>query len=207
MSNKLNTWTIIWIGFSILLLMLSVIIYQGYAAISQMIDCSANVNDIQTVSKTLLEARRYENDFIMKRQPEWRDKALKAIEKAKKQVFPINERVQQAENKKLINDVAAATNEYEAAFKRFSELALYGGDITSEQSELDKKMETAVNAAQSKCEIAVKVQLAEMKNASATVKAKITLFCITAILLGVLFAFLITHGTDSVTNQATDVTD
>jgi methyl-accepting chemotaxis protein len=186
--------TKIGLGFAVILTLLGLVGYTGFVSLLKVTDRSEKSNDMQLIVKNLLEARRHEKNLIIRKESEYRDKTLKATADLKKQALATKERFRQADDKKLMDDVVTATNEYETAFNRLAVLVLAGGEATAEQAELDKKMVAAARAAQERCEAAVKDQLTEMAASTAAAKQRILLFSGVALLLGSLFAFFITRG-------------
>ncbi len=194
MWKNWNVGTKIGLGFAVMLVMLGLVGYTGYASLLKVTDRSEKTNDMLVIEKNLLEARRHEKNLIIRKEADYRDKTLKAVAEVKKLALATKERFRNAGNKKLMDDVVSATTEYETAFNRLAALVLAGGEPTPELAELDKKMVAAARFAQEQCEVAVKDQKVEMGDAVAAARREIAIFSGMALLLGALFAVFITRG-------------
>lgn len=186
------------ISFCLVFIFLGLVGSTGYSSLRTVVDRSRKSDEMQAIVKNILEARRHEKNLIIRKEADYRDKALNAVADVKKQALAAKQRFKQENNKKLMDDVITATTDYETAFHRMASLVLAGGDSTPEQAELDKKMVAAARNAQEKCEAALKDQQEEMAEAVVTAQRKILLFSVMALLLCSLFAFLITR---SITSQ------
>jgi methyl-accepting chemotaxis protein len=192
-----NNWRIgtrISAGFCVMFILLGLVGYSGYASLCMVMDRGGKADNAQMIVKNLLEARRHEKNLIIRREAEYRDKTLKATAEMTRLAQATKERFSEAGNKKLMDDVLAATVSYEDAFRRLAELVLAGGAPTPEQAELDKKMVAAARTAQERCETAVKHQKEEMSAAFTSAQRTIAALSGGALLLCILFAFLIARS-------------
>jgi methyl-accepting chemotaxis protein len=182
------------LGFCLVLILLALVGYTGYASLLTVMDRGGKSDEVQMIVKNLLEARRHEKNLIIRKEAEYREKTLKATAEMKRQALATRERFRQADNKKLMDDVLAATAVYEEAFNRLAVLVLAGGAPTPEQADLDKRMVAAARTAQACCEAAVKDQKEEMAAAFASARRTMAGLSGLALLLSILFAVLITRS-------------
>lgn len=193
------------VSFFVVLIFMGQVGYIGFSSLLKVVEQSGKSDDMQTIVKNLLEARRQEKNLIIRKDAEYRDKTLKAVDDVKKQALATRELIKQPSGKKLMDDVITATTDYETAFNRLATLVLAGGEITTEQGELDKKMVAAARNVQEKCESAVKEQKKEMIEAVASAKFRIVIFLCLALLLCSLFAILITKSITTQTKKLLDM--
>jgi len=192
-----NNWSIgtrISLGFSVTLILLVLVGYTGYANLVTLMDRSVKTEEMQMVVKNLLEARRHEKNLIIRRETEYRDKALKATAEVKRQALATKERFSREDSKKLIDDLLAATVVYEDAFRQLALLVLSGGTSIPERAELDKKMVAAARTAQERCESAVKIQKEEMAVAFAAALRTIFILFGLALFANIILAVMITRS-------------
>lgn len=182
------------IGCGLLFMMLGVMVYTGYSSILTLMDRSSKADEMQVMVKNLLEARRYEKSLIIRKESEYRDKALKSVAEIKRQALAAKENFRNADNKKMMDDVAMAVSVYEEAFIKLAGLVLAGGATTPEQADLDKKMVEAAKKAQEQCEAAVKDQKEEIIAAFDSVKRTVSVLMLGIVLLSITFAALLVRS-------------
>jgi methyl-accepting chemotaxis protein len=192
----MKNWTIgrqIAVGFTLVLILLCAVGYQGYSSLRAVVDHSRKSDDMQAMVKTLLEARRNEKNLILRKQSDYRDKTLSEIAEIKSQALLDKDRFVEANNKKLMDDVVASVTVYESAFRRYAEIVL-GGGSPKDLEDLDKQMVASARKAQENCEAAIKDQKAEMAIAVASAQRRIMVVSVLAIFLSALFVFLIARS-------------
>jgi methyl-accepting chemotaxis protein len=165
--------------------------YFGYLNLTTVVDRSAKASDMQQIVIGILEARRHEKNLLLRGEASYRDKVLQTVDEVKRQALDAKEHFRQADNKKLMDDVVAAVNDYEAAFRQLATAVLAGNAPKATLDELDKKMVAAARQAQAACETARKDQQAEMAEAIGAANRNILAFSILILLAGGLASFFI----------------
>jgi methyl-accepting chemotaxis protein len=192
----MKNWTIgrqIAVGFTLVLILLCTVGYQGYSSLRAVVNHNQKSDDMQAMVKTLLEARRNEKNLILRKQSDYRDKTLSEIAEIKRQALSDKDLFVDADNKKMMDDVVASVTNYETAFRRYAEIVLSGGSA-KDLEDLDKQMVASARNAQESCEAAIKDQKAEMADAVASAQRRIVFVSILSILLSALFVFLVTRS-------------
>jgi methyl-accepting chemotaxis protein len=182
------------LGFCFVFILFGFAIYFGYTGLTKVVDRSSKSDDMQSIVKNILEARRNEKNLLLRSDPSYRDKTLTTIAEIKRQALVDKERFQQLDNKQLMDDVIASVTIYETSFKRLAEVFLAGDAQKAELAELDKKMVASARKAQDACEAAMKDQKMEMSDAVIALKINFSIFTILALLVGGVAAFLITRS-------------
>jgi methyl-accepting chemotaxis protein len=169
-------------------------VYSGYDSLIKVADRAAKASDMQTIVKNVLEARRMEKNLIIRKDASYRDKTLKFIAEIKRQAEDDKARFKNQDNKKLMDDVIAATAIYETEFSRLADLTLSGSVDKSVLEEIDKKMVAAARKTQEASEAAMKDQQMEMAQAVNSALSNSVIFSSLAVLLGGFAAFFITRS-------------
>jgi methyl-accepting chemotaxis protein len=191
-NMKINT--AITLGFCFVFILFGVAIYFGYTGLTKVVDRASKSDDMQTIVKNILEARRNEKNLLLRLEPSYRDKTLAAIAEVKNQALADKEHFQQPDNKQLMDNVVSSAAIYETAFRRLAEVMLAGNAQKAELTELDNKMVAAARKAQESCEAAMKDQKMEMADAVAALQRNFGIFTVMALLIGGLAAFFITRN-------------
>ena len=181
-------------GFCLVFTLLGSAIYIEHVGIIKMTDRSAKSANMQMIVISILEARRHEKNLIIRGDVVYRDNTLKAIAEIKKLAQNAKEQFQETENKKLMDDVMAATADYEVEFRRLAEMLQSGSAQKSVLDEVDKKMVAAARKVQEACETAMKDQQMEMAEAVNSAQTNSIVFSLVAILVSGLAAFFITRS-------------
>ena len=192
----MKNWSIgrqIGVGFSLLLILLCAVGYQGYSSLLTVVDHSRKTDDMQAMVKTLLEARRNEKNFILRKQNEYREKTLAEIAEIKQQALADKKRFVKRDDIGMMDDVVASVTDYETAFRRYSEIVL-GEGSHEELDALDKQMVAAARKAQDSCEAAIKDQEGDMANAVASAQRRILTASVLALLFSAAFIFFIARN-------------
>jgi methyl-accepting chemotaxis protein len=185
--------------------------YFGHYNLSRVVDRSAKAGEMQQIVVGILEARRHEKNLLLRGDASYRDNVQKTIDEVRRQALDAKERFHQADNKKLMDDVIVAVNEYEAAFRQMATAVLAGGAQKAALDELDKRMVAAARQAQAACEAARRDQQGEMAEAVDTANRNILVFSILVLLTGGLASFFIVKdimkSIATVVNSARGVSD
>src|ERR1035437_2042873 len=100
----------------LLLLLLGLVGYAGHSGLTTVVDRAGKSDEMQSIVKNLLEARRHEKNLIIRTDPVYRDNALKAIDEAKRQAKESKEHFNNENDKKLMDEVILSVTDYETAF-------------------------------------------------------------------------------------------
>lgn len=177
----------------LLLLLLGLVGYLGYSGLANVVDRAGSSDEMQSIVKNLLEARRHEKNLIIRTEPVYRDNALKAIDEVKRQAKESKEHFRSEGNKRLMDDVISSVTDYETAFRKLAEVVQAGNAQKSALEDLDKAMVAAARKAQESCETAMKNQKQEMAATVASVDRLIVMLSGFALLLGAAVGFVITR--------------
>jgi methyl-accepting chemotaxis protein len=162
--------------------------------LNRVLDRSEKASEMQQMVIGILEARRHEKNLLLRHEPKYRDATLKASGEVKQKATEMRQRFQQQDNKKLMDDVIAAINDYEAAFQLVAREVESGNTQHAALEDLDKKMVAAARKAQEACDTARQDQQGEMKAAIAeTNQANIT-FTLLFLIAGGIGAFVVIRG-------------
>jgi methyl-accepting chemotaxis protein len=175
--------------------------YFSYLNLSKVADRSAKAGNMQQIVIGILEARRHEKNLLLRTDAQYRDNVLKITDDIRQQAQHAKDSFRQADNKKLMDDVVAATNEYEAAFRQMAAAVLAGGAQKAALDDFDKKMVAAARQAQAASEAAQKDQQAEMVEAIDTANRNMFIFVVLVLLAaGLASLFVIKDIVRSITS-------
>ena len=181
------------LGFSVLLLLLCAVSYQGRRYLLTVVDHSRKSDDMQSMVKALLEARRNEKNLILRKKVEYRDKSLASIAEIKRQAQWDKDHFDDNDNRKMMDDVLASVDSYDAAFQRYAAIALSDGS-PADLDTLDKQMVASARTAQELCEFAIKDQKAEMDRSVHAALRSTLIFAALAVPISGLFVFSIVRS-------------
>src|ERR1035437_9575702 len=138
MLKSLKISTKIFAIVSLLLLLLGLVGYAGHSGLANVVDHASSSDEMQSIVKNLLEARRHEKNLIIRTDSVYRDNTLKAIDEVKRQAKESKDRFKTENDKKLMDEVILSVTDYETAFRKLAEVILAGNAQKSTLEELDK---------------------------------------------------------------------
>jgi methyl-accepting chemotaxis protein len=145
-------------------------------------------DDANRMIKWFIDARKNEKEFIIsKGEKKWRENVDKDIAQILTLSNDLKSRFQNDKNIAQVNTVVTAVKAYDKAFDTFA-------DLMNAQETSDTAMVTAARSANDICTAARADQKAKMDSQISTANSIILLGTIIAILLGMLFAFVITRA-------------
>ena len=191
MWNNTKISTKIIASFCLVFALLGWAVHMEYVGLMKVEDHSGKVGNMQAIVKNVLEARRQEKNLIIRGDAVYRDNTLKAVAEIKRLAQTSKDLFQQADNKKLMDDVLSATADYEAAFHRLADMMLAGGAQKPALDEIEKPMLAAAHKVQETSEAAMKAQQTLMEEAIASAKLNSVIYSLLAVLLGGGAAFFV----------------
>ena len=151
-------------------------------------DKLAKADDANRLIKWFIDGRKNEKEFIISNgENEWRKNVAANLTKILDLSNDMKSRFKHAKNIEQINAVITAIQAYDTAFNNFAELM-------KEQKIIDTDMVTAARSVNEVCTAARADQKTKMENQISTANTIILIGTIIAILLGMLFAFIITRA-------------
>ncbi|MEI7431156.1 MAG: methyl-accepting chemotaxis protein [Betaproteobacteria bacterium] len=177
-----------------LLLLLGLIGYAGHSALDNVAIRVSRSDEMQSIVKNLLEARRHEKNLIIRADPLYRDNTLKAIDDVKRQAKESKDYFKDPNNKRLMDEVISSVTDYETAFRKLSEVVLAGNAQKSTLEEIDKIMVAAARKTQESCELVIKDVKQKMADTVVSADRLIIILSGLALLLGAAVSFLIARS-------------
>ena len=168
--------------------------YLSHVNLNRVLDRSEKAAEMQQMVIGILEARRHEKNLLLRNDAKYRDTVLKTTGEIKQQASEARQRFEQPDNKKLMDDVIVAIDQYEAAFRLVANEVLGGNAQHSKLDELDKKMVAAARQAQDACDAARKDQQDEMKVAVSANNQENLTFTLLFLIAGGIGAFIVIRG-------------
>jgi methyl-accepting chemotaxis protein len=133
---KLNTKILSLVGgFALVLLFIAAV---GWISMQGIIECFAKVEDTENIYKDLLQARRHEKNFLIRRDKQWLDQVFKSTGEIKSQVGNIKTRLDDPRSEQQIDAVLGALDGYEKAMEHLA--AWVAKKKAAAEPEQDKEM-------------------------------------------------------------------
>lgn len=109
-------------GFAIVLIITAAVAYIGWQSMYGIVDRSEKGDEMNLLVKGILEARRHEKNFILRKESLYVDKVHQNIEQIKTQAESSRSKFHKQTNKELMDRVLLDGQAYIAAFDRYVEL-------------------------------------------------------------------------------------
>jgi methyl-accepting chemotaxis protein len=194
MLDNLKISTKIITSFCLIFLLFGLAELYGYHSLVTVVDKEEKVSDMQSIVKTLLEARRQEKNLIIRGDASYRVKTLNAIESIKQQALKDKARFTDPDNQKRMDDVISSVTDYETEFTRLADTLGSGNASKATMEEFDSHMVAAARKAQEASESAMKVQRQEVDSTVNNATRDFILLFASVLLLGAAGAYFIVRG-------------
>ena len=192
MKKRIKLKTKIFSGFTIILVLLIFVVISGYIGFTYVLDKINKANVMNQIVEDMLTIRRYEKNFILRKNTIYLDRTKKEIEKIKQHARETKEKFKQDANKQMMDGIVKAVDSYE---KEFLLLAGKTDAISkSEEPDVETEMVNAARAVESLALQARKIQYKELNRGILKTKSIMVTVTLLSIALGMLFAFLITRS-------------
>ena len=109
-------------GFTIVLVLLIAVAFVGFNGLSNILERSEKVSQVDDLAQTMLETRQYEKDFMLKGSSEAAQQVLNNINAIKKDVKDTSRTFSNKSNRELFEKVGAQVDVYQRAFSRYVDL-------------------------------------------------------------------------------------
>ena len=224
MFKKVRLGTRIAAGFTVIMILTVSVAYIGWDSLQVVTGRFYKVDEIESINKCILQARRHEKNFIIRGEKEWIDEVNGAVEKLKTTANNLKKSLNDQANVQQMNDVLTATAKYE---KTFAEMVVFLGkkDIPPEERErklkaFDAELRDSGRAVEKECVAAKKSHFDKLKFQIAWANKLMLGGTAAAIILGLIFSLGITRmitrpinrvieglraGSDEVSAAATEV--
>lgn len=184
-------------GFIILMILTASIAYIGWDSLQVVTDRFSKVNDTNSITKCILQARRHEKNFIIRGDKQYVDTVNKAVEEMKTTANNLKTRFKNTVNVQQMDTVLAAVSSYEKTFAAMVAF-LSKPDIDKEERErqlkiFDGALRDAGRAVEKECDDATRNHFDKLKSQIAWANTLMVGGTALAIGLGLLFAFVITR--------------
>ena len=118
------------IGFGIVLVLTGAIALVGLLGMTGVVDRVDKSDDVNRLVKSLLEARRQEKNFILRKDLKYAEQVGKIVDEMRSQIAITRDKFTDSANKAQMNEVEAAVNDYERSFN----------SMVKDQGEIDAVM-------------------------------------------------------------------
>ena len=122
MLKNLRLGTKLGIGFGFVLILTALTAFIAYNGMNGVKDRVAKANDVDQIVRYILESRRQEKNFILRKDTSSQEKITKHLKDLYATAEDLNVRFKDPANKAQVAGVIKATQEYEAAFWRYVDL-------------------------------------------------------------------------------------
>jgi len=184
-------------GFIVIMLLTVSVAYIGWDSLQVVTDRFYKVDDIDCISKCILQARRHEKNFIIRGDKQWVDEVNKAMEKLKTTANNLKTRFNDPKNVQQMDAILAATTSYEKTFAAMVEF-LSKPDVDKEERDkqlkvFDAALRDSGRDVEAVCSEAKNNHFEKLKSQIARANKLMIGGTLLAIGLGLFFAFVITR--------------
>jgi methyl-accepting chemotaxis protein len=188
---KLGTKIIV--GFIVILVLTASVAYVGWNSLQVATDRFYKVDATDTITKSILQARRHEKNYIIRGEKQYVDEVASAIEIMRATAEDLKKRFEDSNNIQQMDNVLVAAGKYE---KTFASMVTFLGKKDVPQEERDKQLKLfdaelrdAGRAVEKECVEAKKNQNDKLKSQIAWSNKILVGGTVIAIILGLIFAF------------------
>jgi len=182
-------------GFGVLVLLLLAVAATGYFALLIVNDISEKADDSNRLVKLVLEARRHEKNFIIRKDPKYITRVDYLVKQMLEQAALTKSKLSDRADRQSLDEVALQAKNYHQAFKEYVALAGSLAIAPSQGKELnaiDAEMVAAARKAITVCEDLRAAQKRQMKGILDQVQWAIVIAALAAILIGIFSSWAIT---------------
>ncbi len=197
MLKNVKLGTKITTGFVVIMVLTATVAYIGWDSLQVVTDRFFKVDDTDSISKSILQARRHEKNFIIRGEKQWVDEVNGAMEKLKTTANNVKKRLKDPVNVQQIDSILTAAANYE---KTFAEMVAFLSkkDIAPEEREtklkaFDAQLRDSGRAVEQECVAAKNNHFNKLKTQITWANRLLLGGTATAIILGLLFALGITR--------------
>jgi methyl-accepting chemotaxis protein len=211
-------------GFIVIMVITASIAYVGWDSLQVVTDRFFKVDDLECITKCILQARRHEKNFIIRNDKQYIEEVNQAVGKLKTTANNLKTKLKDPTNVRQMDAVLAAAASYEKTFADMVSFLGKPGITTAEKDEklkaFDSQLRDAGRAVEKECTEAKNGHFERLKSQIAGANAYIVGGTIAAIVMGLIFAVVMTrmitkpihlvieglnNGADQVTAASTDV--
>jgi methyl-accepting chemotaxis protein len=197
MLKKMNLGTKITCGFLLMMLMTGSVAYVGWDGLQVVTDRFFKVEDLDFITKCILQARRHEKNFIIRGDKQYVEEVNKAIGKLKATANTLKSRLKDPVNVQQMDRVLAAATSYETTFAAMVSF-LSRPDIATGEREIklkafDGELRDSGRAVEKECDDAKDNHFKRLQSQIVWANRLIIGGTGLAIVLGLIFAFFITR--------------
>lgn len=161
LGKKLGT------GFGVLIVMLIIIVYVGYSGIGGINNRVDKGDDVNRIVKAMLETRAIEKNYVIRKEQKYADQLHESVANLQKQALETRNKFTQDYNRKEMDRVVEATNQYKKAFDEYVSMEVKKNEQMTQMRASAKEALEQAEAIRSD----QKAQLVEIrKNANASSK-------------------------------------
>jgi methyl-accepting chemotaxis protein len=208
MFNRLKLGTKISGGFIVIMLIMACVAYVGWDNLQVVADRFFKVNELESINKSVLQARRHEKNFIIRGDKQWADEVSKEISKLRNTANDLKARLKDPANIRQMETVLSAADSYEKTFASMVRF-LAEPDIPIKEREekmkaFDGQLRDSGRAVEKECMDAINNHINRLRSQIAWANGLIIGGTGTALGLGLIFAFFITRMITKPINRAID---
>ena len=180
-------------GFVVMLILTASVAYIGWNSLQVATDRFYKVDTTDTITKSILQARRHEKNFIIRGEKQYVDEVAGAMGKLRAAAEQLKKQFDDSKNIQQMDNVLIAAGKYENTFTRMVEY-LSKKDISPEDRDkqlklFDAELKDAGRAVENECVEAKKDQTDKLKSQIAWSNKLLFGGTLIAIILGLIFAF------------------
>ena len=150
-------------GFAIVPVLTAIVGYVGYNGLSNVGQIVEKADDVNEMVKTMQATRQQEKNFIIRGDKEYVAKADKDAEELIQQAKETKDKMEDASDRSMMDDVAENAGKYEHAFHRYVELAAKKDTAAEAMVEAARDLQTVSDTIRQE----QKVQLAKVRTENA----------------------------------------
>jgi len=224
MLKNMKLGTKITSGFIVIMVITASIAYVGWDSLQVVTDRFFKVDDLECITKCILQARRHEKNFIIRNDKQYIEEVNQAVGKLKTTANNLKTKLKDPTNVRQMDAVLAAAASYEKTFAAMVSF-LSKPDITAAEKDeklkaFDNQLRDAGRAVEKECIEAKNGHFERLKSQIAGANTFIVGGTIVAIVMGLVFAVVMTRmitkpihlvieglnsGADQVTAASTEV--
>ena len=185
-------------GFGVMIVLLIAVSGLGYFALTSVCAKARNSDQITSIVKDMLEARRHEKNYILRRDDQYIDRVNKLIKQALGRIALAKAERSYEQHIQRFEKITLDIQEYRRAFQNYitalSRQAHQDRAAGNDQlTALDNKMVQAARAAIKSAETMSALQKRQMKELTDSTKLIISIVCPVAVILGLGISWLISR--------------
>ncbi|MBF0573417.1 MAG: methyl-accepting chemotaxis protein [Desulfamplus sp.] len=215
MFNNVKLGIKIYGGFAIIILFVAIVASVGYKSLASVVDRVDKLDDVNLMVKMILEARRHEKNYIIRKDVSYIAKVDENVNKIIKHASHVKDQFKDPLNKAQMEEVIQKVKVYYSAFSNYvllsqQRLAIEADndqklkDLTKKQEDADNVMVKAARDATKMCEDATADQKAKMESGISFANSFMLITGILAVLLGGALSFFITRAITIPLNRVID---